>query len=140
MLGIKPYISFKGNCQEAIDFYKDRLGAEVLFIQKYGDSPMKGKAPDDMVMHCTIKVGDSHIMACDSVFEQNPVTVGNNITLAIGTNDVSQADTLFEKMSDGATVVMPMQQTFFASRFGQLRDRFGINWMIMHERPMNAPA
>jgi len=130
MLGISPYISFEGNCKEAIEFYKDKLGAEVLFSETYGESPMKGKAPDDMIMHCTIKIGDSRIMACDSVFKEYPLTVGNNITLAIGTRDVDEADKMFEQMSDGAKIIMPMQETFWAKKFGMLTDKFGINWMF----------
>ncbi len=138
MLGIKPYISFKGNCEEAINFYKERLGAEVLFLQRYGDSPMAGKGPDDKIMHCSIKIGDSVIMACDNVFQdQNPTTVGNNIMLAIGTNDIAQADRAFDQMSDGATVVMPMQETFWAERFGMLTDKFGINWMFNCDKPQD---
>ena len=128
MLGVQPYISFKGNCEEAINFYKERLGAELLFMQRYGDSPMAGKGPDDKIMHCSIKIGDSVVMACDNVFEdQNPTTVGNNISLAIGSNDPAAAETMFEKLSDGGTVTMPMQQTFWAERFGMLTDKFGIN-------------
>ena len=131
MLGIKPYISFKGNCEEAINFYKDKLGAQVLFMQRYGESPMAGKGPDDKIMHCSIKIGDSVIMACDNVFEhQNPTVVGNNITLALGAKDAAESETLFEKMSDGATIVMPIQETFWAERFGMLTDKFGIGWMI----------
>jgi PhnB protein len=130
MLGISPYISFEGNCKEAIEFYKDKLGAEVLFSETYGESPMKGKAPDDMIMHCTIKIGDSRIMACDSVFKEYPLTVGNNITLAIGTRNVDEADKMFEQMSDGAKIIMPMQETFWAKKFGMLTDKFGINWMF----------
>jgi PhnB protein len=131
MDGIKPYISFKGNCREAIDFYKEKLGAEVLFSQTYGESPMAGKGPDDMIMHCTMKIGDSHLMVCDNVFEEkNPTIVGNNISLAVGTNDTGEAERMFESMSDGATIVMPIQETFWAERFGMLTDKFGINWMF----------
>lgn len=141
MLGIKPYISFKGNCKEAMNFYKDRLGAEVLFTQTYGESPMAGKGPDDKIMHCSLKIGDSVIMACDNVFEDsNPTTVGNNISLAIGTNDVAQADKAFEELSEGATILMPMQETFWAERFGMLTDKFGINWMFNCEKPMTDHA
>src|SRR6188508_2871722 len=136
MLGIKPYISFKGNCEEAIDFYKDKLGAEVLFLQRYGDSPMAGKGPDEKIMHCTLKVGDSAIMACDNVFQDtNPTTVGNNISLAVGTKDVAEAERAFERMSEDATIVMPMQETFWAERFGMLTDKFGINWMFDCDKP-----
>src|SRR2546423_2815748 len=107
MQGIKPYISIKGNCEEAINFYKDKLGAEVLYLGRYGDSPMAGKGPDEKIMHCSLKIGDSVIMACDNVFEhQNPTTVGNNISLALGTDDVAQVEQAFEAMSDGAAIIM----------------------------------
>ena len=139
MLGIKPYIAFKGNCEEAINFYKDKLGAEVLFSQTYGESPMADKVgPDqkDKIMHTSIRIGDSVIMACDNVFDaQNPTTVGNNISLAIGGNDVAAAEGMFENLSDGATIVMPMQETFWAERFGMLVDKFGINWMFNVDKP-----
>jgi PhnB protein len=145
MLGVKPYIAFKGNCEEAINFYKQQLGAEVIFIQRYGDSPMAGKGPDDKIMHCSIKVGDSVIMACDNVFDdQNPTIVGNNITLALGTTDIAEAESTFDRLSDGATIVMPMQETFWAMRFGMLTDKFGINWMLNCDKPQDeseqAPA
>ena len=137
MLGVKPYIAFKGNCEEAINFYKDKLGAEVLFSQTYGDSPMsehvtaenKGK-----IMHTSIKIGDSVVMACDNVFEENPTNVGNNISLAIGGNDPAEADKMFEQLAEGGKVTMPMQETFWAERFGMLTDKFGINWMFNCEK------
>ena len=138
MEGIKPYISFKGNCREAMDFYKDKLGGEVLFTQTYGESPMADKAPGngDKIMHCSIKIGDSVIMACDNVFDgQNPTTVGNNISLAIGGDDAAAADGMFEQLSEGGTVTMPMQETFWAERFGMLTDKFGINWMFNCDKP-----
>jgi PhnB protein len=139
MLGIKPYISFKGNCEEAINFYKDRLGAEVLFSQTYGDSPMSDQVTDEnknKIMHTSIKIGDSVIMACDNVFgDQNPTTIGNNISLAIGGNDVTAADGMFDKLADGGTITMPMQETFWAERFGMLTDKFGINWMFNIDKP-----
>jgi PhnB protein len=138
MLGIKPYIAFKGNCEEAINFYKDKLGAEVLFSQTYGESPMSDQVTEEnknKIMHTSIKIGDSVIMACDNVFAENPTTVGNNISLAIGGNDVASAEGMFEKLSDGGTVTMPMQETFWAERFGMLTDKFGINWMFNIDKP-----
>ena len=135
MLGIQPYISFKGNCEEAVNFYADRLGGEVVFMQRYGESPMAGKGPDDKIMHCTVKIGESAFMGCDNVFEDtNPTTIGNNISLTIGTKDVDEAERAFERLSEGATIVMPMQETFWAQRFGMLTDKFGINWMINCEK------
>jgi PhnB protein len=138
MLGIKPYIAFKGNCEEAVNFYKDKLGGEVLFSQTYGESPMAdqvGPENKDKIMHTSIKIGDSVIMACDNVFAENPTTVGDNISLAIGTNDVASADTMFEKLSEGGVIKMPMQETFWAERFGMLTDKFGIHWMFNCDKP-----
>jgi len=71
------------------------------------------------------------------MFEHSPTTVGNNISLALGTNDIAQAEQTFEAMSDGATIVMPMQETFWAQRFGMLTDKFGINWMFNCDKPQD---
>ncbi len=135
MFGLNPYISFKGDCEQAINFYKDALGAEILYISRVGDSPMKGMAPDDAIMHCTLKIGKTHLMACDNMSPDHPVTVGNNITLSIGTSDIAAAETSFNKMAEGGTVTMPMQPTFWAERFGMLTDKFGINWMFNCDKP-----
>ena len=135
MFGIKPYITFTGNCEEAINFYKDNLGGEILFVQRYGDSPMKGMGPDNAIMHATIRVGDSIVMASDNCSTEHPTNVGNNISLAMGSKDIAQAETMFEKMSDGANVIMPMQETYWAERFGMLTDKFGINWMFNVDKP-----
>ena len=134
MIGVQPYISFNGNCEEAINFYRDVLGGEILYVQKYGESPMKGMGKDDAVMHCTLKVGDTHIMACDNP-EGQPAATGSNISLAIGSNDPAGAESMFAKMSDGGNVTMPMQQTFWAERFGMLTDKYGINWMFNCDKP-----
>jgi PhnB protein len=134
MLGVKPYVAFTGNCKEAINFYKEALDGEILFTQTYGESPMKGKGPDDKIMHCSLKIGDSVIMACDNVFEEHPTKVGNNISLALGTDDIPKAEAMFNKMAEGGTVGMPMQETFWAERFGMLTDKFGINWMFNCEK------
>jgi len=66
MIGVQPYLNFNGTCEEAINFYKDALGGELLFMQRYGESSMKGMGDDNNVMHCTLKIGDSHIMASDN--------------------------------------------------------------------------
>jgi PhnB protein len=134
MIGVQPYLNFNGNCEEAINFYKDVLGGELLFIQRYGESPMSGMADDNKVMHCTLKIGDSHIMASDNP-EGQPASVGSNISLAIGSNDPAGAESMFNKLADGGSVTMPMQQTFWAERFGMLTDKFGINWMFNCDKP-----
>ncbi len=134
MQGVTPYLSFNGNCAEAMEFYRECLGGEMLFAQTFGDSPMKGAAPDDQIMHCTLRVGDTHIMASDNPAEHQ-ASFGDNISLAIGTADPAEAEEMFSRMAEGGTVTMPMQETFWAERFGMLRDKYGVNWMFNCEKP-----
>ena len=94
MLGVNPYIAFKGNCREAIDFYKSALDAQVLFVQTVGESPMSNMGPSENIMHCSMKVGDSTIMVCDDP-RPDAATDGGNISLAIGLNDPERAKQLF---------------------------------------------
>src|SRR5215472_4579944 len=90
MLGVNPYIAFKGNCREAIEFYKGALNAAVLFTQTVGESPMSNMGPPENIMHCSLKVGDSTIMMCDDP-RPDAAASGGNISLAIGLNDPEQA-------------------------------------------------
>ena len=132
MLGVSPYIAFRGNCREAIEFYKSSLEAEVLFNQTYGDSPMSDMGAADNIMHCTIKVGDSQIMMCDDP-RPDVATASGNISLAIGMNDPVKAKQLFENLAKGGTVVMPLEKTFWAEAFGMVTDKFGVKWMVNSE-------
>ena len=134
MLGIKPYVTFNGNCKEAINFYKEALGGEILFTKTFGESPMKGQGADELIMHTSLKIGDSVIMASDNGQPEHAVDVGNNISLALGSDDVSAAEKMFDKLADGGKVNMPMQETFWAESFGMLTDKFGINWMFNCEK------
>src|SRR5581483_6469564 len=124
MLGVSPYIAFKGNCRQAIEFYKDALGAEVLFTHTVGESPMSDMGPAENIMHCTIKIGDSTIMMCDDPRPEG-VADGGNISLAIGLNDPERAKQLFENLEKDGSVVMPLQKTYWAESFGMVTDKFG---------------
>lgn len=129
MPNVNPYIAFKGNCREAIEFYKSALDASVVFSQTYGDSPMAHMGAASNIMHCTIKVGDSTIMLCD---DPNPagVAASSNISLAIGLNDPARAKVIFDNLAAAGTVTMPLQKTFWAEAFGMVTDQFGIKWMV----------
>jgi PhnB protein len=133
MLGVKPYITFAGNCREAIDFYKEALGAEELFSQTFGESPMPDMGSPDGIMHATVKVGDSHIMMCDDP-RGGAASSPSNISLAIGLDDAEKAKDLFNNLSDGGNVTMPLDKTFWAEAFGMCTDKFGINWMVNCEK------
>lgn len=138
MIGVSPYIAYKGNCREAIDFYKQALGAEELYAETYGNSPMAEMGPADAIMHCTIKIGDTHVMMCDDMRPEASASGGSNISLAIGLNDVGKAREYFDNLSDGGTVTMPLDKTFWAEAFGMLTDKFGINWMVNCDAPKDA--
>ena len=138
MIGVSPYISFKGNCQEAIDFYTRALDAQLLFSQKWGETPHSIPGMEGEIMHATIKIGDSKIMMCDA--PDSEVATGGNISLTIGLNDVGKTREMFDKMSDGGNVKMPLDKTFWAESFGMLTDKFGINWMFNCENPQSDHA
>ena len=134
MLGVNPYIAFKGNCRNAIEFYKTALGAEVLFTQTVGESPMSNMGPASNIMHCTIKVGGSTIMMCDDP-RPDAAADGGNISLAIGLNDPARAKQLFDNLAKGGTVIMPLEKTYWAEAFGMVTDPFGVKWMINCDQP-----
>lgn len=135
MFGVSPYIAFKGNCREAIDFYKQALGAEELYSETYGNSPMKEMGPADAIMHSTIKIGSSHVMMCDDLRPEAAASSPSNISLAIGLDEVEKAKEYFNNLSQGGSVTMPLDKTFWAEAFGMLTDKFGINWMVNCDAP-----
>jgi PhnB protein len=135
MLGVNPYITFNGNCEEAINFYAENLGGTIQGFHRVSDSPMASPDMDpNKIFHTTLIIGNTTIMGSDS-FGPEGTTVGNNISLAIGTNDLEAADEMFTKMAEGGTVIMPMGETYWAARFGMLTDKYGINWMFNCEKP-----
>ena len=130
MTNLNPYLTFAGNAEEAINFYKECLGGEIVSMNYFDTAPMD--VPEDYkkkVMHVTLKFEGGLLMASDSMPE-NKVNVGNNISLSIGLDDLQKADNYFNKLSAGGKVIMEMQDTFWGARFGMLTDRYGINWMI----------
>jgi PhnB protein len=134
VLGVNPYIAFKGNCREAIEFYKNALEAEVVFIQTVGQSPMHNMGPPENIMHCTLKVGDSTIMMCDDA-RPDALASGGNISLAIGLNDPEQAKRFFVGLASGGSVLVPLEKTYWAEAFGMVMDQFGVKWMINCDAP-----
>ncbi len=134
--GITPYIAFTGNCREAIEFYKQALDAEELFSETYGNSPMPEMGEADAIMHCTLKIGGTHLMMCDDL-QSKDVSPGGNISLAVGLTDVDKAKTIFANLADGGRVIMPLDKTFWAEAFGMLTDKFGIKWMVNCDAPQD---
>jgi len=135
---VKPYLFFEGRCEEAIEYYRKVLGAEVKALLRNADSPQPpppGMLPpgsENKVMHAEFRVGDTTVMASDGMCGGKPVFQGFSVTLE-APND-AEAKRLFQALADGGEVRMPLGPTFFATSFGTAADRFGVRWMVLVRR------
>jgi PhnB protein len=130
---IQPYLFFNGRCEEALEFYKTAVGAELQMLMRHKDSPMlpPGQLPagsEQKIMHAAFRVGDTVVMASDGMCDGKPVF--NGFTLSIALASEAQVRTVFAKLSDGGNVRMPVEKTFWSPAFGMLVDRFGVSWMV----------
>jgi PhnB protein len=129
---VQPYLFFDGRCDQALEFYKTAVGADVKMLMRWKDSPdpsMCTPGNADKVMHAQFQVGETTIMTSDGRNTGTPKFEGFALTIAAKTE--AEADKLFGALSDGGQVTMPMHKTFFSPRFGMLADKFGVNWMIL---------
>lgn len=132
---IQPYLYFDGRCEEAINFYCSTLGAKVQMLLRFKDSPephapgMLPPGAENKVMHSTLRIGESTVMASDGRCLGKPTFSGISLSLTVP-ND-AEAERLFAALSDGGQVQMPLTKTFFSSRFGMVADRFGVSWLII---------
>jgi len=129
---VQPYLFFDGRCQEALDFYKKAVGAEVGMLMRWKDSPDKSMCTPDnaeKVMHAQFNIGDTTVMASDGRNTGQPDFKG--FALTINAKDTAEVDKLFGALGDGGKVTMPLSKTFFSERFGMLADKFGVNWMLI---------
>ena len=128
---ITPYLTFNGNCAEAFRFYAESLGGTIEMMMSHGESPIAAQVPKEWhsaIMHARLKVGDAVLMASDAPPEQGQTPEGFSVSLGVDTP--AEAERIFEALAEGGTVRMPLQQTFWAARFGMVVDRFGIPWMV----------
>ncbi len=129
---IQPYLFFDGRCDEAIAFYQEALGAEVKMLLRYKDAPdqaMVKPETKDKVMHASLQIGETNVLASDGHATGQPDFKGFGMALSAATD--ADSERLFTALGVGGTVAMPMEKTFFASRFGMVSDRFGVLWMVM---------
>jgi PhnB protein len=132
---MNTYVNFAGECAEAFRYYEKHLGAKAGMMMTHGQSPDQSRVgPDwrDTVLHARISIGGTELMAAD-IPNAEPM---RSAYLTLSMDSDNEAERVFAALAEGGKVLMPMQETFFASRFGQVRDQFGMNWMIVHERPM----
>lgn len=139
-MNIQPYLSFEGRCQEALDFYEKAIGAKTEVVMLFKDAPPDVQmqiSPEskNKVMHSSFKVGDTQIMATDGGCQGTSSFSG--ITLTLNATDSAEAEKLFAALGQGGgKVMMPMNETFFAHRFGMLADKFGVPWMVLAPKAM----
>ena len=131
---VQSYLFFDGRCEEAIEFYRKTLGAQVDKLLHYKDSPEPGDpnmppGSENKVMHASFRIGETSLMASDGRCAGKPTFQGFSLTITAANE--AEADRLFAALSDGGQVQMPLTETFFSPRFGMLADRFGVSWMIL---------
>ncbi len=140
MAQINPYLNFKGNCAEAFNFYKSVFGGDFLQISKYSEMPPSEGKPAmemdaDKIMHISLPISkETVLMGSDIGGEWAQHTIdGNNIQLSVNTDSEEEANKVFNGLSKGGTIKMPLEKTFWGAYFGMLTDQFGINWMVNYD-------
>ncbi len=131
---LQSYLFFNGRCEEAIEFYRQAIGAEVEMILRHKDSPEKGDgcAPagfENKIMHCSLRIGKMQLLMSDGCSTEKIVFDGFSLALSVATE--AEADSAFNALAAGGQVRMPLEKTFWSPRFGMLQDRFGLGWMVM---------
>ncbi|MFT9600249.1 VOC family protein [Mesobacillus sp.] len=135
--GIVPYLVTNGNGQEAVEFYKNALGAEVISLQTFGEMPPNPEYPlpeeaKDRVLNAQLKISNASLMLSDT-FPGQPYQLGSQVTVALLLNDAAEAKEIFEKLQVDGKVTMPIQETFWSPAYGQVTDKFGVEWQVSTE-------
>jgi len=131
---VQPYLFFDGRCEEAVQFYRDAIGARLDALMRYRDSPEPlppGMVPpgfEDRIMHASLRIGDSVLMASDDCSPAPRPIQGVSLSLSVSSEP--EADRIFTALAGGGQVTMPLAKTFWSPRFGMLTDRFGVGWMV----------
>src|ERR1700682_3427929 len=136
---LHTYLNYGGNCEQAFRFYEQHLGGKILGSMTYGQMPGGPPVPagwEKAILHARMRLGETEIMASDVEPERFQPMRSMYLSLSAGSSE--EAERIYALLADGGETFMAMQETFFAFRFGMLRDQFGTNWMIIHERPMPA--
>ncbi|MGB6541119.1 MAG: VOC family protein [Xanthobacteraceae bacterium] len=133
-MDVQPYLFFDGRCEEALEFYKKTLGAEVKVLLRFKDNPAQqpGMTPpgaENKVMHANFRIGDTDLLASNGRCLGQPKFQGFSLSLWAKTE--TEADKKFAALADGGQVQMPLAKTFFSPRFGMVADKFGIGWMVL---------
>ncbi|HXC95252.1 MAG TPA: VOC family protein [Edaphobacter sp.] len=134
---LNTYLNYGGKCEEAFRFYEKNLGGKILFMMRFADQPDPKNVPpglENYVLYANMEIGETQLMGSDVPPERfQPM---RSVYLSLGVDSSEEAERIFALLKDDGEIFMPMAETFFAFKFGMLRDRFGTSWMILHQRPM----
>lgn len=131
---VQAYLFFNGTCEQAVEFYRKALGAEVEMMMRFKESPeahQPGMVPpgfEDKIMHTTFRIGETRLMASDGCSADKPGFEGFSLSLSVAGE--AEADRVFKSLAEGGQIKMPLTKTFWSPRFGMVTDRFGVDWMI----------
>jgi PhnB protein len=132
---VQPYLFFDGRCDEALEFYKNAVGAKVGMLMRFKDAPdHTGHSPgsENKVMHASVQIGDTMVLASDGRNSGQPKFEG--FALTISAKSEAETERLFNALADGGQITQPLTKTFFSPRFGMLADKFGVHWIILTEQ------
>lgn len=134
-MSLITYLFFNGNCEEAMNFYATAVSnSSIQYMQRYGETDMPvDDAYKNKVMHAVMTIHGTTVMMSDAN-EKSQVTIGNNFSLSIDFKEEGEMEAIFNALSDGGKVTMPLQDTFWGARFGMCTDKFEINWMFNHDK------
>jgi PhnB protein len=136
---LHTYLNYGGNCEEAFKFYETHLGGKITMMMRHGEQPDGQRVPAHWaraILHARMNIGGTELLGADIPPDRFQPIRSAYLSLTLASD--READRIFALLSEGGQVFMPMQETFFASRFAMLRDKFGTSWMLLHPKPQSA--
>jgi len=138
-ISVNPYLNFNGNTEEAFHFYRSVFGGEFLMVMRYKETPEADKVPDsekEKIMHMSLPLGDGNVLMGTDMLESmgHKVSIGGNITLSLDLKSKEDADKVFNSLSAGGKINLPMTDMFWGAYFGMLKDKYGILWMVSFDK------
>ena len=138
MKEVSTYLTFDGNCRDAMTFYEKCLGAELQLVP-FSEAPdMGSKVDQNRIMHARLSKGSASILMASDAMPGTPLQVGSNFSICLACESLEEIERLFKALGDKGKVTMPLQDTFWNAHFGMLTDQFGVNWMFNLDKPPSA--
>lgn len=142
MKAVNPYLNFPGTAEEAFNFYKSVFGGEFQMIQRFKETPEASKfaeSEQNKIMHISLPLGTGNILMASDISEsmKDTVKLGNNFYIALSADSKEESEKIFNGLSSGGTIELPLQDTFWGAYFGMLKDKYGVKWMVSYDSNQN---